>query len=119
MDVVRAIKKMYAQGDGHVHVLAASIREIEHLLDAFSLSSELVTVPAKVLEQWSASDYPLPDQGFQYQAIDSAGKPLRPIPYKELDLNAPWEGFDIRHDLTKKGIENFVKDYKSTLAPAA
>jgi transaldolase len=119
MDVVRAIKKMYAQGDGHVHVLAASIRKVEHLLYAFSLGSELATVPPKVLEQWSASDYPLPDQGFQYQAIDSAGKPLRPIPYKELDLNAPWDSFDIRHDLTTKGIENFVKDYKSTLASAA
>lgn len=119
MDVVLAIKKMYEQGDGHVNVLAASIRKVEHLLYAFSLGSELATVPAKVLEQWSASDYPLPDRGFQYQAIDLAGKPLRPIPYKELDLNAPWDSFDIRHDLTTKGIQNFVKDYKSTLASAA
>src|SRR6266702_6737840 len=32
MDLVRNIKKMYERSDGHVHVLAASIRTINHLL---------------------------------------------------------------------------------------
>jgi transaldolase len=31
MDLVRNIKKMYAVGDNHVHVLAASIRHLNHL----------------------------------------------------------------------------------------
>jgi transaldolase len=34
MDLVRNIKKMYGKGDGHVHVLAASIRSISHLLSS-------------------------------------------------------------------------------------
>src|SRR6266478_209956 len=35
MDLVRNIKKMYERSDGHVHVLAASIRTIDHLLCSF------------------------------------------------------------------------------------
>ncbi len=119
MDVVRNIKKMYRRGDGHVHVLAASVRKLEHLLYAFALEVELVTVPAKVLEEWAKADFPLPGEQFEYPAVDANGNPLKPIPYKELDLDAAWTSFDLRHDLTVKGIETFVKDYKSTIALAA
>lgn len=119
MDVVRNIKKMYSRGDGHVHVLAASLRRMEHLLYAFSLGAELATAPAKLLDEWAAAGLPQPDAAFQYQEVDSSGKALTPIPYKELDLNADWESFDIRHELTTKGIEKFVADYRSTLQSAA
>src|SRR5215831_883440 len=44
IDVVKDIKTMYRNGDGHVHVLAASIRHVDHLLAAFALGSELATV---------------------------------------------------------------------------
>ncbi len=48
------------------------------------------------------------------------GKPLKPIPYKkELDLNLPWQSFNIAHELTNKGIEKFVADYQSTLKRSA
>lgn len=43
---------------------------------------------------------------------------LRPIPYKEVDLNAPEESFDLKHELTDKDIERFVA-YNSTLKSAA
>jgi transaldolase len=115
MDLIRNIKKMYAAGDGHVSVLAASIRSLDQLLATFALKSELATVPSKVLEQWAAKDFPLPEEGFTYKGVGADGKPLKEIPYKELDLNAPWESFDITHELTTKGIQKFVADYKSTL----
>ncbi len=119
MDVVRNIKKMYEGGDGHVHVLAASLRNLDHLLDSFALQAELATAPVKLLEQWSAVGSPLPDQKFRYQGVDGKGKALRPIEYKEIDLNQPWDNFDLRHELTTKGIEKFVVDFKSTLVSAA
>jgi transaldolase len=119
MDLVKNIKKMYEPGDGHVHVLAASLRRPEHLLYTFALKAELATAPAKVLEQWAASGTEVPDQNFQYRALDAKGKELTSIPYKQINIDAQWETFDIRHDLTTKGIEKFVSDYKSTLAPAA
>lgn len=119
MDVVKNIKRMFERGDGHVHVLAASIRRLEHLLYSFALKAELVTVPANVLEQWAASGRKVPEQDFQYRAVDGEGKELKSIPYREIDIDAPWETFDIRHELTTQGIKKFVADYKSTLAPAA
>jgi len=118
MDVVRNILKMYQAGDHHVHVLAASIRHLDHLLYSFALNAELATVPAKVLESWADQGSRLPDS-FVYRAIDSKGQALKPIEYKELDLNAPWESFDLHHELTRKGIQQFVADYESTLRKSA
>jgi transaldolase len=119
MDLIRNIKKMYEHGDGHVHVLAASIRGINHLLWSFALSAELATVPGKVLDEWAAKGSPMPDQNFSYRGVDASGKPLKAIPYKELDLNVPWQSFDIAHELTNKGIQKFVADYQSTLRRSA
>jgi len=119
MQVVENIKKMYEQGDGHVHVLAASLRKLNHLLYAFSLGAELATAPAKILEEWAGANYPMPGKDFVYTAVDKNGKALGPIPYRQLNLNAPWQSFDLKHELTDKGIRKFVEDYKSTLAPAA
>ncbi|MBS1851454.1 MAG: transaldolase [Acidobacteria bacterium] len=119
MDLVRNIKAMYARGDGHVHVLAASIRSVNHLLCSFALSAELATVPATVLDEWAATGFPMPDQDFRYRGLDAAGKVLKALAYKELDLNLPWESFDIAHELTTKGIQKFVADYQSTLKRSA
>jgi transaldolase len=52
---------------------------------------------------------PLPDKEFAYKPVGSE------IPYQELSLEQPWEQFDIEHELTKKGIQKFVSDYKSTI----
>ena len=119
MDVVKNIKTMYKDGDGHVHVLAASIRNIDHLLASFATGVELATVPAKVLVEWATQDFPMPDKSFSYKAVDASGKPLKAIPYKELNLNLPWQSFDIAHELTTAGIQKFVADYRSTLRRSA
>jgi transaldolase len=110
MDVVKNIKRMFSKGDGHVLVLAASIRSLEHLLYCFALQTELATVPAKILELWASDNFPMPDEQFQYKG---SGKP---IPYDELDLEQPWQAFDIQHELTRKGIEKFAADYRATLS---
>ena len=61
----------------------------------------------------------MPDRNFTYRGVDANGNPLKAIPYKELDLNLPWQSFDIAHELTKIGIQKFVADYESTLRPSA
>ena len=109
VDVISNIKRMYTQGDGHVAVLAASIRNIEHLLYSFAAGAELATVPAHVLQQWAEKGFPLPDEKFKYKAVGE------PIPYEDLDLNQPWQSFCIEHELTRKGIDKFVADYRATL----
>jgi transaldolase len=119
MDLVKNIKKMYERGDDHVHVLAASIRTINHLLCSFFLGAELATVPSKVLQEWASAGFPMPDKDFTYKGADAKGKPLKPIQYEELDLNLPWESFELAHELTTKGIQKFVADYESTLRRSA
>jgi transaldolase len=119
MDLVQNIKKMYGKGDGHVHVLAASMRTISHLLSSFALGAELATVPTTVLEQWAEAGFPMPDQDFKYKEVDATGNALWPSPYKELDLSLPWQSFNIGHELTTKGIQKFVADYQSTLRRSA
>jgi transaldolase len=113
MDLVKNIKQLFSKGDGHVQVLAASIRSLEHLLYCFLLETELVTVPAKILELWASKSFSMPDKDFQYKPS------LKQIPYQELDLEHPWESFDIRHELTRKGVEKFAADYRATLSRPA
>jgi transaldolase len=110
VDLVANIKRMYALGDGHVAVLAASIRNLEQLLYCFSLETDLVTLPAKVLDDWARQGFPMPDGNFKYMVIG------KPILYQELVLDQSWQSFDIQHELTRKGIEKFVADYRATLS---
>jgi hypothetical protein len=42
----------------------------------------------------------------------SRSKSLKPIAYKELGRNLPWESFDLAHELTAKGSQKFVADYE-------
>lgn len=119
MDLIRNIRKMYESGDGHVHILAASIRHLNHLLAAFAFGADLVTVPAKVLEEWAAKGLPLPGKDFIYEGKTPDGQLLKPQPYKQLNLDQPWEKFNIAHELTTKGIRRFVEDYNNTLKKIA
>ena len=116
MDLIRAIQQMYKASDGHVYVLAASIRTVDQLLACFALGVELVTVPIKVLESWAAKGLPMPDRNFVYRGVDANGKPLKPIPYKDINLTKPWGTFNLRNELTTKGIEKFVADFEGTLS---
>jgi len=109
VDLVSNITRMFEKGDGHVLVLAASIRSVAHLLYCFSVGADLVTVPATVLREWAESGFPIPDEHFAYPAAGS------PIAYEALDLEQPWHNFDTGHELTTKGIEKFVADYRTTL----
>lgn len=57
MDLVRNILEMYRQGDGHVEVLTASVRNLGHFLQARSLDCDIITAPLRVLKQWADQDY--------------------------------------------------------------
>jgi transaldolase len=109
MDLVKNAMRMFAHGDGHLFVLAASIRKLEQLLYCFWLNVDLVTVPAKVLMLWAEKGFPMPDASFQYHSLAT------PIPYEELGLAQPWETFNIAHELTTKGLDKFAADYRKTL----
>jgi hypothetical protein len=62
---------------------------------------------------------PMPPRDFTYKGVGSNGQFIKPIPFKQMDLNLPWQSFDIVHELTTTGIETFVADYCSTLKRSA
>lgn len=116
MDVAVNILEMYrGLGDGHVHVLTASVRNLDHLLYALQLKSEAITVPFKVFEQWAEKKFILPDDKFIYDPNFGREKPLREIPYKELSLDLDIKEYDLHHDLTDKGLSQFAADWESLI----
>ena len=110
MELIKNILTMYNDGDGHVEVLTASVRSLEHFLYALQLESDIVTSPSNILAEWAEKRTEVPKDDFVYEKND-----LQEISYKELDLEKNWREFDIHHDLTDIGIERFSKDWNNLI----
>jgi len=110
MDVIANIMKMYEQGDGHVEVLTASVRNLDHFLYALKLGSDIITAPFEILKAWGKEGLKLPGPNYRYNR-----KELKAIPYKEIDLSLNWQEYDIVHDLTQAGMERFSADWNALI----
>jgi len=110
MELIKNSIDMYKVGDGHTEVLVASVRIMEHFLYAIQLGSDIITVPFKILKEWGEQGMPIPKDSFLYST-----EGLRSIPYQEIDLSKNWKEFDIRHELTGKGIERFSNDWNALI----
>lgn len=107
MDLIKNIIKMYKEGDGHVDVLAASIRGMDHFLYSLQLGCDIITAPYKILKEWGQKGMPMPPLDFVYTSR------LKPIFYKTIDLFRPWQKYDVNHELTDVGIKKFSNDWNS------
>lgn len=105
---IRNVLDMYKNGDGHVHVLAASFRRQESFLETIRLGTHAVTINFKLFKPWASQGFPLTDE------YASDGKD---IPYQELDLAREWQSFDIQHELTDTGLQKFADDWNNLLTP--
>ncbi|MDD5170701.1 MAG: transaldolase family protein [Syntrophales bacterium] len=108
MDLIVNILNMYKNGDGHVEVLTASVRNMNHFQYALKLGTDIVTAPYALLKEWGRQGLPLPGDDYRYETSG-----LRPIPYHEIDLGRNWKEYDIMSDLTAKGMIMFTKDWNS------
>lgn len=108
MEYIKNVLEMYKKGDGHVQPLAASVRNLDHLLYTLQLGCEIVTVPFKILEQWVAAGLRIPGADYVYPANN-----LKSLFYKEVSLDLPWQEYNLQHDLTDSGIEKFCQDWNS------
>lgn len=104
LDLIKNCLEMYKNSDGHVEVLVASIRNLEHLLASFAMDADIVTVPFSILKSWKEKTKPQP-----------AENKLTTIKYEEIDLNKPWTQFNINHKLTNIGIEKFCSDWNKLI----
>ena len=110
MDLIAHIIGMYKEGDGHVEVLTASVRSMDHLLYALGLGSDIITAPFGILKQWGEEGCRLPGPDYRYEP-----RGLSPMPVKRIDLTKRWQDYDIAHDLTVKGMEKFSADWNSLI----
>jgi transaldolase len=110
MDLISNIIKMYKQGDGHVEVLTASVRNLVHFIKAIELGSDIITAPGKVLKEWAELEMPSSSEKLKVES-----EKLKPIPYQEINFDKPWQEYNIRHELTDKGIEKFAQDWNSLI----
>jgi len=110
MDLIAHVIKMYAKGDGHVEVLTASVRNMVHFLYALKLGSDIISAPFDILKEWGERGLPVPGEDYVYDRGN-----LKPIPYEEIDLTRNWQDYDIRHELTDKGMERFSADWNALI----
>jgi transaldolase len=114
MDLIANIIRMYRPGDGHVEVLTASVRSLDHLLYALKLGSDIITSPYEILKEWGQKGMPFPGDSYVYKS-----EGLKNMPYQDIDLSKNWQEYDIAHDLTVKGMERFSKDWNDLIAQPA
>jgi transaldolase len=120
MDLIANELQMYnALGDGHVKVLTASIRNIDHILYALFMKSPILTIPFGSLKEWATvkpatadapASLPVPSEDFVY---DKPG--VESIPYREISLDNDWTEYDLSHPLTDAGVARFWEDWKSVV----
>ena len=83
IDLVKNIQRMFLQGDGHVLLLAASIRSLEHLVHCLSIDVDMITVPSSILSQWAIANFPVVGPPIMHAWSGDL------IPYETLDLEQP------------------------------
>ncbi len=110
MDIIANIIRMYEKGGGHVEVLTASVRNMDHFLYALKLGSDIITAPFEILQEWGARGLAIPGKDYRYSP-----QGLKPIPYKEVDLSRNWQDYYIVHDLTQNGMERFSADWNALI----
>ena len=109
MDIVVNEQSMYRSiKDNHVQVLTASLRNVNHLMDALHLGSDIITVPFKIFKEWAAGGFQVPKENYMYDVPGLSG-----IPYSELNLDEDWRTFNLAHELTTAGLAKFWEDWKS------
>lgn len=110
MSLIVNMIKMFKAGDGHVEVLVASVRSLNHFLYSLSMGVGIITSPLKILQEWKEQGMQIPDGNFVYSKGD-----LIDLPYRDLDLNQDWKTFNIYHPLTEAGIDKFSLDWNGLI----
>lgn len=110
MDLIKNIIKMYETGDGHVEVLAASVRNIDHFMYSLKLGADIITAPSKVLMEWKQLSLTEPKPDYNYNSGN-----LRPLDFENIAIDQDWRSYDLYHELTEKGLVKFAADWNSII----
>ncbi len=109
IDLIQNIVEMYKKGDGHVEVLAASIRTVEAISDSIGVGSDILTGYFDSIKAWA-------NTGMLVSTAEQiASRPGTKIEYKEINLEKNWQEYDISHPKTDDGLKRFADDWNKTI----
>lgn len=110
MDLVKNILEMYKKGDGHVTVLSTDVGTIDHFLCSLFYGVAVISAPLRILKVWYDRGMPLPRENYAYEPEE-----LRPLLYSDIDLNAPWEKYNIQHEMTQMSIQEAFSHWRELI----
>lgn len=110
MDLVKNVLEMYKKGDGHVTVLSTDVGTIDHFLCSLFYGVAVISAPLRILKVWYDRGMPQPRENYAYEPEE-----LRPLPYEEIDLNAPWEKYNIQHEMTQMSIQEAFSHWRELI----
>lgn len=119
MDLIKNIGKQYrsyekkTQKESHVRILAASIRNLDHLYASIYMGVDAVTIPYSLIQEWIQDQKWVPDQHYRY---DPDG--LKSLIYQDIPMGQPLESYTIdteKGTLLDEGLQKFVKDWNNLL----
>jgi transaldolase len=111
LSLIANIQELYKKGDGHVEILMASIRSLDHFYAGLAMGVDLMTCPRKILEEWDDDGRSLPEQA------PYPGRPgLAEIQKGSCSLDMPYTAYDITHPLTDAGLQKFAADWNGLIA---
>ena len=111
MDLIKNILMMYRSWDSHVQVLGASIRTLEHLFECLKAGIDIVTIPLSVAKLWAS--YGIEKNPADYPIEISEKKSIAYIDMPKQD----WVLYNIKHELTDKGLAKFAADWNALFTP--
>jgi transaldolase len=113
------IVKLYqARGDGHIQVLASSLRTLEQVQAAVQVGADIITAPYSALKKWGESGFNVPSEpiNFQKNLTQVNQPPLISPKYTEHSLNKIIPDEMISNDLLWQGLERFARDWHTVIS---
>lgn len=103
------VVKMLHEGNSHVNVLAASFRSVDNIYEMIRVGIDVITINLGKFESWADVEWQMPGEDYKYE-FDG-----KDILYDEIELGQDWQTYDIKHELTEVGLQQFVDDWNNLL----
>lgn len=119
LDLIKNMKKQlksYEKKTGqesHVKILAASIRNLDHLYSSIFMGVDAVTLPFTVIQEWIQDEKWVPDEHYRHES-----QGLKSIQYEDHPLGRSLEEYQIERvdgDLIDEGLKKFAVDWNKLL----